>query len=313
MLAAPHATTTRSPAYRSSCPSCATTTVVTARAGRVGLQPDRLRVGQQRHVRVFQRRPHAEHLGVGLGVHQAREAVARPATHARAQVRRGLVEHHPARRVERMQPGRRQVVGELLDPRLVRDRRVRVGAAGRRLGRVLAADAVHLVHPLGRQVVRLHVRVRDRPGGRDPVVVAQFREILATHPVQRGPVHLGGAADVVVHLRLEALVLRVVPGVRRVVPAVDEHVGGVPVVRLARQPVAALQQQDPLARRGEVPGEGAATGAGADDDDVVGVHSRASRRSATMMRPAASMRARCENACGKLPRCRPVDASNSSA
>jgi hypothetical protein len=31
VLAAPHATTTRSPAYRSSCPSCSTTTVVTVR------------------------------------------------------------------------------------------------------------------------------------------------------------------------------------------------------------------------------------------------------------------------------------------
>ena len=31
-----------------------------------------------------------------------------------------LVEHDPARRVERVVPGRREVVGELLDPRLVR-------------------------------------------------------------------------------------------------------------------------------------------------------------------------------------------------
>ena len=29
--------------------------------------------------------------------------------------------------------------------------------------------------------------------------------------------------------------------------------------------------------------------------------------------PAASTSARCENACGKLPRCRPVSTSNSSA
>ncbi len=36
-------------------------------------------------------------------------------------------------------------------------------------------------------------------------------------------------------------------------------------------------------------------------------------RSARMSRLAASMRARCENACGKLPRCRAVSTSNSSA
>ena len=35
--------------------------------------------------------------------------------------------------------------------------------------------------------------------------------------------------------------------------------------------------------------------------------------SGTMMRAAASISARWENACGKLPRCRPVSASNSSA
>ena len=38
-----------------------------------------------------------------------------------------------------------------------------------------------------------------------------------------------------------------------------------------------------------------------------------SSRSARMIRAAASISARCENACGKLPRCRPVSASNSSA
>jgi hypothetical protein len=37
------------------------------------------------------------------------------------------------------------------------------------------------------------------------------------------------------------------------------------------------------------------------------------RRSARMIRAAASISARCENACGKFPRCRPVEASNSSA
>ena len=85
--------------------------------------------------------------------------------------------------------------------------------------------------------------------------------------------------------------------------------------RLTRQPVAPLEQEDPLARRCEVPGEGAATGAGADDDDVVVAvaHVSSSMRSCTMIRAAASMSARCENACGKLPRWCAVSASNSSA
>ena len=41
--------------------------------------------------------------------------------------------------------------------------------------------------------------------------------------------------------------------------------------------------------------------------------STAASSSGTMIRAAASISARCEKACGKLPRCRPVSASNSSA
>ena len=33
-------------------------------------------------------------------------------------------------------------------------------------------------------------------------MVAQFAEVLLAHPVQRGSVQLGGAADEVMHLRL---------------------------------------------------------------------------------------------------------------
>jgi hypothetical protein len=52
-----------------------------------------------------------------------------------------------------------------------------------------------------------------------------------------------------VHLRLERLpVSPSIHGVRRDVAVVDEDVGGGPVLRLAREPVAALEQQDALAR-----------------------------------------------------------------
>ena len=75
-----------------------------------------------------------------------------------------------------------------------------------------------------------------------------------------------------------------------------------------------------LLERGDwLPRERAAAGPGADDDDVVRLHVRSppsqscAVSSGNMIRPAASISARCENACGKLPRCRPVSASNSSA
>ena len=201
---------------------------------------------------------------------RAREAVAVRAAHTDAVRQVRLVDQDAARRVERVIAGRGQVIGELLDARLVGDRGVRVGRAGRRVGRILAPRAVHLVHRLGGGVVRLHVLVGDGPGRRQAVMVVQFAEVLLAHPVQRGPVQLGGAADEVMHLRLvERLGLRVVPAVGRDVTALHEHVLGGPVRRLARQPVAALEQQDALARGGEVAGERAAARPGPDDDDVV--------------------------------------------
>ena len=238
----------------------------------VRLEPDDLRVRQKRDVRVLEGRPNAEHLGVGLRVHETREAVTRRTTDARAERWVRLVEHDPARRVERPVAGRREVVGELLDPRLVRHGGVRIGRARRRLRRILAAGAVHVVVLLRERVVRLQLVVRDRPRRRDAIVVAKLAEVLFAQPVQRRAVELGRASDEVVHPRLEGLAARVVPRIRRDVAVVHEHVLVRPVLRLARQPIAALEEQDALARGGEVARKRAAAGAAADDDDVVALH-----------------------------------------
>ena len=149
---------------------------------------------------------------------------------------------------------------------------IRVGRAGGRLRRVLAARAVDLVELLGSRVVGLQLGVLDRPGGRDAVVVAQLAEVLRAQAIERRAVELGRPAHEVVHLRLECLALVVVPGVRRDVAVVDEDVRGAPVLRLAREPVASLEQQDPLAGRGEPLHERAAARAAADHDHVIGAH-----------------------------------------
>ncbi len=78
-------------------------------------------------------------------------------------------------------------------------------------------------------------------------MVAQLPEVLGAHAIQRRAVQLGGATDVVVHLWLERLVISVIPGIRRDVAVVDEHLPGRPILRLARQPVTALEQQNALA------------------------------------------------------------------
>ena len=174
-------------------------------AGRIGPERECPRVRQQRHVRVLERRPHSEHLCVGLGVHQAREAVAGGAAHAVAVRHVRLVQHHPAGGVKRMVPRGGEVVRELLDPGLVRDRREWVGSARRRLRRVLAPRPVHLVELLGQRVVGLHLVVADRPRRRYAVVVLELAEVLLAQAVERRAVELRRAADEVVHLRLECL------------------------------------------------------------------------------------------------------------
>src|SRR5262245_51274199 len=84
-----------------------------------------------------------------------------------------------------------------LDARLVRDSGPRVWAGGR-LGRVLAALAVHEVELLGLGVIRLEIVVRDRPPGRDPVVMTHLAEVPLAHPEEDGAVELRLAPDVVV-------------------------------------------------------------------------------------------------------------------
>ena len=137
-------------------------------AGRVGLEPYDLRASVSSVTLACSSAGRTPmHLGVGLRVHEAREPVAVVAAHAAAVGHVRLVEHDPARRVEGVQPGRGEVVGELLDARLVGHRRERVRGARRRLGRVLAAGAVDLVELLGPRVVGLELVVADRPRRRD--------------------------------------------------------------------------------------------------------------------------------------------------
>src|SRR6185295_6417505 len=86
-----------------------------------------------------------------------------------------------------------------------------------------------------------------------------------------------------------------------------------PVLRLAGEPVPALEQENPLARRRETAHECPPSCAATDHDHVVVAHANSASVSSTMIRAAASIKARCENACGKFPRWRPVLLSNSSA
>ena len=102
--------------------------------------------------------------------------------------------------------------------------------------------------------------------------MAQLAEVLLPQPVEGGAVELRRAADEVVDLRLKGCAVRVVPRLGRHVAVLHEHVLREPVLGLTWEPVAAFEQEDPLARRSQMPCERPAACTGADDDHVVVVH-----------------------------------------
>ena len=236
--------------------------------GSIGVESRHLGVDEQRHVRHTEHRPYRDGLRIGLGVHETRVPVAPRAADAVAARAVVLVEQDPARRVERVISTLLEVVGQLLDPRLVRHGRPRILLAPVPLGRVLTVVAVHLVEPFGFRVVRLEVVVGQRPGGRDPVDMPEITEVPGPEPVQRRAVHLRRAPDEVVHLRLERCAVGVVPRIRCDVATVDEHRPGIPIGHLTRKEVPPLQQQDPFPGVGEAVSQGSTAGARPDDDDV---------------------------------------------
>src|SRR5581483_360675 len=139
------------------------------------------------------------------------------------------------------------VLVQLLEAGLVAHRRMRVGATRGRLRRVRSPLAVHVVEPLRRGVVGLHVLVADRPGRRYPTPVLDLSEVLPAEPEERGPVELGVAADVVVGVRVKRPALAVTPDLPGLIPCLEVHGPRAPVRLLARHVASALQNEDALA------------------------------------------------------------------
>src|SRR4051812_25384430 len=99
--------------------------------------------------------------------------------------------------------------------------------------------------------------------------MADLAEVALPEPEEDRAVELCLPADVVVLAGTKGLSVLVVPRLVRLVLVAHEDCAAIPVVGLAAQVVAALEQQDALARGREPVGEGAAAAAAADDDHVV--------------------------------------------
>src|ERR1700758_3039939 len=109
----------------------------------------------------------AYNLRVGLGTDQTGKAVAGIAANAAALVRVLLVEHDPDRYMEGLEARTCEVIGQLLNARLMADGGPGIGGLRRRFGRIFSAVSVHLIQILGLRVVRLQVVITERPRGRD--------------------------------------------------------------------------------------------------------------------------------------------------
>lgn len=139
----------------------------------------------------------------------------------------------------------------------------------RRGGGIVAPIAVHLAHALGLGIERLHVGIGDGPRWRDPVVMLDLVEVLTSEAWQAGAVHLGVAADVVVHPGPERPASRsVVPrfGILVATPLEDLDRRGVGI--LARKKVAPLHDQHSCAAVTDRVREGRPAHSGTDDRDV---------------------------------------------
>src|SRR5438874_1274453 len=104
------------------------------------------------------------------------------------------------------------------------------------------------VQSLGLGVVRLEIGIGDRPGWGDAAVMLDLLEVALAKTQQDAGVDLSVAADEVLGVRAKRDAVLVIPAFGGDVSLAAEDRLGVPVLELAGQVAAALEQQDPLAR-----------------------------------------------------------------
>ena len=93
-------------------------------------------------------------------------------------------------------------------------------------------------------------------------------EVFGAHAEHRRAVDLGLATDEVSLLRMQRLVVLVVPGFGRVVAVVQKHRRGVPVQLLLRQKRPALEDQNTFTSPRQMQRQSSSTSSGTNNDCV---------------------------------------------
>ena len=150
----------------------------------------------------------------------------------------------------------------------VRHGLVRIRAA-RRLRRIDAGLAAHVVHPFGAIVVRRQRLVVDGPRGRNAVAMLDGLEVLAAQPVEHAAPELRVAADVVVRVGPELAAAFVEPALLRLIAQVLPDRLRIPVLRFLGNEIAPLEHEDARPGLGKRVRHRPAARAAPDDDDVV--------------------------------------------
>src|SRR6266446_9386836 len=99
--------------------------------------------------------------------------------------------------------------------------------------------------------------------------MANLAEILLAQAKQRGSIEFRVSTDVVVGVRMQRLAILIPPLFLGVVAGFSHNRARTPVLFFTRKIAAALDDQDLLACRSKLVGQGSATRAAANDDDVV--------------------------------------------
>jgi len=249
----------------------------------VGEKAKDARVREERDVGEIHDLADAVDVGVGLGVYEARIAVAGVAANALAGDRVERVALEAQGNGEGIYAELAHVGFDLGHAGFAGEGGIGIALGVEGLGWVEGAGkapgnvgfgaevAVDVKEFLGAGVVRLHVGVGDGPGGGDASLMLDDAEVFGTHAKHGGAVDFGLSSNVIGLLWVKGLIVFVVPRFSGVVAVLKEYSRGIPVELFLGKKRAALEDEDTLARACEMESKGSAASAGANDDCVVGI------------------------------------------